>query len=272
MSWLRRVTLTAVVVLVTFVVATAGWLTYLAHRSYDVVAVLGQSNAAGAGDGWAIEDAVPHWGVTRMVTHGVLDGQVIPAAYRPPLPGSSSPVGFDRSFAIEYHDATGHDVMIVNTARGSTGFVPINGYTWDPADTTAPHNLYRDSVNAIRKSLHHGNRLVAVLWHQGESDFGKLTTEQYAALLDSVINDLRAQFPTVPFLVGQPVPEWIEDQGADGAAIDLALRETPQREPLTAYVLGPTGMHNKVGMMHYNAAGQRELGGRYFAAFESLRP
>jgi hypothetical protein len=237
----------------------------------DVIVVLGQSNAAGCGVGWTLSDAFPRLGVWELRP---LRGRrrLVPAVDRPGRYGrtKSGCISFDRTFAILYRGATGRQVTVVNASVGQAGFVPDAGQTWDPADTTAPRNLYREAVTTIREALARldGN-FIAVLWHQGEHDVGKLSEAEYAARLDAVIVGLRGEFGSTPFLVGQMVPEWIASKGEAGAAIDAAHRHTPDRQPATAFVETPLKSHNLDGI-HINAPGQRELGRRYFAAWQSL--
>ena len=63
------------------------------------------------------------------------------------------------------------------------------------------------------------------------------------------------------------VPEWLpSDPGRRG--IDAAHRAIPSLRPRTAFVEGPSGATRR-GHIHYNAAGARELGLRFYNAFEA---
>ena len=53
-------------------------------------------------------------------------------------------------------------------------------------------------------------RLVAILWHQGESDSGLLTKSQYAAKGDALCDGFRSRITgatNVPIILGQMIPD-----------------------------------------------------------------
>jgi hypothetical protein len=116
-----------------------------------------------------------------------------------------------------------------------------------------------------------GSILVCILWHQGESDVPLTPAPAYEAKLDLVIDDLRERYGTaVPFLLGQMVPEEMEDSGRDYAGINAVHVETPTRRPRCAFVPGPRGSINGGTDRHYSAAGQRELGRRMWDAYRAM--
>jgi hypothetical protein len=243
-------------------------------ESYLVVAVLGQSNAQGAGlplDRDHLD--APHPNVHQFACSGRSKGSIVsgcdPLFHYVP----SKAVGFAPSFARLLADATGRAVLLVPTALGDTSITPKNGMTWDPADFAARLNLYREAVASIYAALNTrpGNRLVAILWHQGESDVPLTTAAVYATKLDALIDDLRSHYGDVPFLIGQLVPEEIETGDPNYAAIDRVHADTPNRRACVAYVPGPRASYNSEGeKIHYNAAGQRGMGRRMWCAYQAL--
>lgn len=244
------------------------------REPYLVVAVLGQSNAHGAGLGLDRSGADrPHPLVHQAASSGADKGAIVsgcdPLFHELP----SKAVGFAPTFARQMADATGRPVLLVPCARGDTSFVPKNGHTWDPADRRTRVNLYRKAIKAIDSATAAGpgGTLACVLWHQGESDVLLMAGDAYAAKLDSVIDDLRNRYGAqLPILVGQMVPEEIETGHDNYRAIDRAHAETPRRRPNTAYVEGPRDSYNPGELIHYNAAGQRELGLRMWRAYQML--
>lgn len=197
---------------------------------------------------------------------------VAPAA--DPLVGPFVAVGVGpaMSFAREYVAEQDREVLIVQTAVNGTGFAPSQGMSWDPDADGSVRNLYVEAVDQVRGALAEGagNRLVAILWVQGESDVGRLTEQEYADELDAMIALLRADLGPAPFVVGQMTPEWIGDDPAR-QAIDAVHRGTPARVPNSVFVAGPTGATNGAAdLIHYDALGQREQGRRMYAAWARL--
>ncbi len=245
----------------------------VADRPYSVIAVLGQSNAHGAGVGLDPALDASHPDVHQWPSSGRSRGTVVlgvdPLFHYVP----SNAVGFACAFAREMVRETGMPVLLVPAALGDTSFAPKNGFTWDPADRTTRTNLYRHALKAIDGALatRSGNRLAAVLWHQGESDVPLMPVAEYAAKLDSVIDGIRGRYdPELPFVIGQMVPEKIEQSRPEYREIDAVHRDTPHRRGQVEYVAGPRNSYNSVDeLVHYNAAGQRELGRRMWQAFDT---
>lgn len=243
---------------------------------YLVVAVLGQSNAHGAGVGLdragldAPHPRVHQWAASGRSKNSIVAGSN-PLFHEVP----SKAVGFGPTFAAYLADTTGRPVLLVPYARGDSAFARVNGISWDPADTEARVNLFWDTMQRIRTGLatKPGSELVAVLWHQGESDVPLTSGPVYAEKIDSVIDTVRAEFGDVPFVVGQMVPDEIESGDANYAVIDAVHADTPRRRKGVVFVPGPEGMYNsETEKIHYNGAGQRELGRRMWEAFADMSP
>ncbi|MFI8565500.1 sialate O-acetylesterase [Rhodococcus sp. NPDC078407] len=243
---------------------------------YLVVAVLGQSNAHGAGRGLdrsgldAPHPRVHQWAASGRSKNSIVAGSN-PLFHEVP----SKAVGFGPTLAAHLADTTGKPVLLVPYARGDSGFARIHGISWDPADTGARVNLFWNAMQRIRTGLatKAGNELAAVLWHQGESDVPLLTGPVYAEKLDSLIDALRAEFGDVPFVLGQMVPDEIESGEPNYAVIDAVHAETPHRRPNVVYVPGPRGLYNsETEKIHYSGEGQRELGHRMWNAFAGMTP
>ncbi|MFR9807050.1 sialate O-acetylesterase [Pseudonocardia sp. RS010] len=240
---------------------------------YDLVAVLGQSNSVGNGENLDVAMLDPtHPRVMQFPAAGAYYRQIVvasdPLQHQQAQPAPAC-VGFGMTFAREYVKTipSNRSVLLVPCGRGSTGFSDPN-YSWDPAATPAQLNLYSNAVAQIQAALalNPRNRLVAALWHQGEGDTAYLNQAQYAARLDSVIDDLRALFGAdLPFLVGPMVPERVAGNiNAGYPLVNAAHIDTQSRKPRTFWFPGPTGCYNSEangGTIHYNAAGQRILGG-----------
>jgi hypothetical protein len=246
----------------------------MASTPYSVVAVLGQSNAHGAGIGLDPTGLdAPHRDIHQWPSSGRSKGSIVlgadPLFHEIP----SKAVGFGVTFAKLMTEESAQPVLLVPTARGDTSFAPKNGYTWDPADHTTRVNLYLKAIAAIDGAIatKAGNRLAAILWHQGESDVPLTPGPVYAQKLDSLIERLRSRYGSdLPFVIGQMVPEEIERGELGYAVIDSVHADTPNRRSRVAYVPGPRSAYNPGERKHYNAAGQRELGRRMWHAYLSI--
>ena len=122
-----------------------------------------------------------------------------------------------------------------------------------------------------------GSKLKGFLWHQGESDmkWGRY----YGSLLDIMIGHMRQDIAgekgdSIPFIVGGLVPYWA-DKYKESRTVDSVISETPGRLPFVGYSSARIPFviakpDNEVDNIHFNAAGQRELGKRYFVAYRKL--
>jgi hypothetical protein len=243
-------------------------------QPYLVVPVLGQSNAVGMGLPLDLAGADrPHPRVHQWPMCGPCKGRAVLAADPLLHETPSKGVGFGMTFAKSLADETGRTVLLVPGARGDTSFSPKNGYTWDAADTHTRVNLYRRAIKAIDAALagHPGSHVAAVLWHQGETDVPLMAGATYQARLDALIWDFRERLGAdVPFLLGQMVPEEMEQSDKDYSAIDAVHAHTPNRVPRTAFIEGPRAAHNSERDRHYSAGGQRALGRAMWSAYRAM--
>lgn len=244
------------------------------ERPYLVVPVLGQSNAFGMGVGLDLDgEDRPHPRVHQWAMCGPSKGSAVlavdPLLHEIPAKG----VSFATTFARHLADETGRPVLLVPGARGDTSFTPKNGYTWDPADTRTRVNLYRRATDAIDDVLATwpGSEVPVVLWHQGETDVPLMSGADYQAKLDSLIADLRTRYGRdLPVLLGQMVPEEMEQSHKDYSAINAVHVDTPNRLPRTAFIPGNRNCINSAADRHYNAAGQRRMGHDMWAEYHRM--
>jgi hypothetical protein len=248
-----------------------------AQIEYDIFPVIGQSNAYnGYGLDFNIDKTDPR--VKQLGRFGENDYKIIegkdPLQHHIMANGCNS---FAATFALNYlqHYGQGYrQVLLIPGAKNNSSF---RFKEWNKGDT-----LYNDIVRRTKYILekYPGSRVRAFLWHQGEGDvyWGR----DYAKLLDKMITDMRRDIAgtrgdSIPFILGGFVPYWADKQ-TDRKITDSVIAETPGRLPFTGYTSAREPFviskpDNTVNDIHFDAAGQRELGKRYFDAYKKqLQP
>lgn len=237
--------------------------------AYDIILVAGQSNTH---FGYGIDstfdqpdDAIFQLGRSEN------DHVIIPAVE--PLDHYTkmdSCIGFALTFAKLYRQEyleKGRRVLIIPCGISGTSFI---GQHWNSGN-----QFYIDAVSRTNYALSNypASKLVAILWHQGESDEGNLN---YQNDLDLMITQMRSEVlsPDIPFILGGMVPYWVNQSG-NLQVIQQIISETPQRLTNCGYANPDLPFtidkgDNSVDQIHYDANGQRELGRRYFVAFRNL--
>lgn len=248
----------------------------------DLVLIVGQSNAQGAGVPFdaALDAGVE--GLDQFAGSGAVKDTILPAVEslyhytKWVVAGGGAPrVGPGMEFGRQLwlNQPANRRVLLVPAAQGSTSITGDSNYSWDPDNTTAATNLFDYACDQLSKALatHPRNRVVAILWHQGESDATAGATETwYRDKLIQIIEGFREiAGENTPVLIGSMTPEVIES-AENRRVIDRAHKAIPEHVPYTAYVPGPSGM-NQDGGIHYNADGARELGYRFFTTLPAAQ-
>jgi hypothetical protein len=277
-------------------------------QGYDVVAIMGQSNAQGGGLGSdpAIDVGAP--GLYQLAGSGPDEGNIIPASdslshVTTWESGGAPRVGPGMEFGRDLLDEDpDREVLLVPAAQGSTAMLsaPASSanpqpYTWNPTPDGAAEkkleNLYTRAQSQIDIALAEpGSRLVAIIWAQGETDTGIIdllpaderaeATALYQARLLELIDGMEERYPDVPFLIGGMVPEWIaQKQGGKTFPAREMINQVHQAIPAlrstVSFVKGESGMHNTenvaVELLHYSAEGARAMGDNYYDAYVLAR-
>ena len=99
-----------------------------------------------------------------------------------------------------------------------------------------------------------------ILVHQGESNSGDPRwPRQLKQVYDNILRDLDLQGEVVPLLVGEVVNS---DRGGICASHNDVIARVPSVIP-QAHVISSSGCTNAFDLLHFDAAGYRELGKRY---------
>lgn len=242
-------------------------------RSFDIILIAGQSNTdSGTGLDLATDTTGPN--ILQLGRFGDNNWNVIEAVE--PLDNhDKNPVkiGFSLTFANQYVSngllKEGRYLLLVPCGYGGTGF---KDRRWNKGN-----DLYNDAMNRVNYVLRGNadNKVVAILWHQGEQDVDWMTDIEYQKALDKMVgnmrNDIISNGDSIPFILGGMVPFWIAQETirADRQKVLIA---TPNRidfcgyaDPTQPFVLSKSNDWDD--MIHYNAIQQRELGKRYFKVF-----
>ena len=242
---------------------------------YDVILIVGQSNAKGTGYPLINTDPIP--GIDQFPAANKPEGGTIIPATEPLLhqgPVSADPgTGFGVPFARAYMDKhPGRRVLLVPSAWGATGFstsAPAQGGTWDWTALDDGTNLARNALRQVKAALEaagDGARLAGIIWHQGEGD-GSIA-DTYHTYLDGLISWFRTELgdPSIPFVVGQMSPD--RQGGANGVTIDAAHQQTPARVERTAFAPTPPGLHNPGDKTHLSSRAFEIIGPRMADALD----
>jgi len=239
---------------------------------YDIFLIAGQSNTH-LGKGLDTLIDTDDQRIKQLGRFGTHNKRVIAA--KEPLEhwtAAVNDIGFGLTFAkasLAKYMHEGRRVLLIPCGHGSTG---LSTNHWNKGNA-----LYNDAVERTRSalSLNKENKLIAILWHQGESD---VTWPGYEPRLDSMITRMRREITgdqSVPFLLGGLVPGWVE-KDTSRKIMQSAISNTPKRVANTAFVSPYYPVVIKTANMgitevHYDAAAQRILGKRYFFVFDSIQ-
>ena len=243
--------------------------------SYDVFVVMGQSNT-NCGRGLDYKLDASDYRIKQLGRFSGNDHQIIVA--REPLDHfirMDSCNGFAMTFALMYlkrYKEPGREVLLLPCGEPGSSF---RFRRWNKGDT-----LYNDVVERAKFVLNKfpGSKIKGFLWHQGETDvyWGR----DYINLLDPMITSIKRDISgnagdSIPFILGGMVPFWV-DKLSGRKITDSVIMETPNRLPFTGYASAKEPFviikpDNSIDDIHFDAAGQRELGKRYFETYEKIR-
>ena len=244
---------------------------------FDVIIQAGQSNAEGAGLGSVEDPYVPDGRVWYLNQNGTIT-PVVEEVWYNDVRGN-----FGLPFAREYLRAgmlvEGRGLLILRCGVGGTGF--WNG-RW-----SMDGDLYLQMMDMISTalSLNPENRLVALLWHQGESEAANgRSYEEYCQYLTDLLASVRTTFsvPDLPFVAGDFVRDWKDDHAELCKPIVDALRDVCRDCGHGGFVETDGLLSNRQELdyhpmgwweedpIHFSRKSLYELGLRYFAEYERI--
>jgi hypothetical protein len=241
---------------------------------FDVIILAGQSNAEGCGLGPVEDPYVPDGRVFHLYPNGTIAQAADDTFYNDLRSHFALP--FAREYIRAGMLAEDRKLLILRCAVGGTGF-------WNNCWGLADH-LYLQMLEMTRTALalNPENRLVALLWHQGEADaLSAASFESYYKNLSDLLTSVRETFsaPDLPFVAGDFVQGWKAGFTELCAPVIEATRAVCRD-------CGPGGFAETDGLLsnfeeldyhpmgwwendtiHFSRRAVYELGKRYFAAF-----
>jgi len=159
----------------------------------------------------------------------------------------------------------GKTVVLLPCAVGGTSIA-----AWLPggADDWDGNNFpYDNAVKLAKEAQKHG-RIVAVCWHQGETDAAKRTRD-YADKLRTVVRNFRRDLALgsdVPFIAGDMASFYPPGIAEHIDIVDRALDRLAAEDPSFCRVTTKDLTH-KGDRLHFDTASVHELGRRYFDSY-----
>ena len=243
---------------------------------FDIIIQAGQSNAQGTSFGPTDAPYQPDGRVWYMNE----DDTFSLAAEK--VNGNEVQGNFALPFAREYLNAgrlaEGRKLLILRAAIGGTGFLDNR---WKLTD-----DLYLHMMEMIRTALalNPENRLVALLWHQGETDAVRgASFSVYYQHLRNLLDSVRTTFgvPELPFVAGDLVHDWKSTNAEACAPVVDAIRAVCRDCGHGGFAESDGLLSNRHELnyrpwnwaedpIHFSRKSIYELGLRYFAEFERI--
>ena len=235
------------------------------NEEFDIIIQAGQSNSEGCGQGETSSPFVPNEKILYMYGDFSIS---IAEEHK----WDKEPIGnFSLSFATEYlaNDKLqdGRKLLVLRTAVGGTGFCDKR---WGIGNDLFIRMMeMTKAVLALNKK----NKLVALLWHQGETDAGGFRDVHYKNLT-TLVNTVRStfNFPCLPFVAGDFVNEWKTANLAACEPIIAAIKDTctdigNARFVETSELLSNNQQIGNGDTIHFSKEALDILGRKYFVAF-----
>ena len=242
-------------------------------EKYDIIIQAGQSNSDGTAFGTIDEPYQPKHNVWHM------NGNFTMEIARELVNGNNIQSHYGFAFADEYLKAgrlaEDRKLLILRTSVGGSGFLDNH---WKLTD-----DLYLRMIEMIDTALalNPVNRLVAFLWHQGETDaILNASYEVHTKHLTDLVTSVRERYnvPSLPFICGDFVQHWKNDNAAICKPVIDAMRDFCKGEN-AAFVESEGLISNAqdegnpsfgFDTIHFCRKAIYELGRRYYAAFERI--
>lgn len=260
------------------------------NDKFDIIVLAGQSNASGCGWGqttmpWEINPKIKMLRGRIRVVYGedseydrsqrkleyLPEHWVIDADERwEPVEKINQGVlalQFAKSY-LENNLEEGRKILIVDNALGGTSFSRGHWKVGDPL-----YNRFFEITDEAL-SMNPENRVVCVLWHQGESDVEQISTEEYKNHILTLIENIRKAYGNVPFISGGFVDDWADTypitRSYENVYKDLVGKVERYGFASAKGLSSNNQIVGKGGMVHFSKEGINLLGKRYYKEYEKI--
>ena len=290
-----------IIVLIALAICAAACASATSRQSdgaVQVVLLAGQSNMAGAGGYFELDDE------TRARIDRVKQRVQLSVSGNSPQPLSYSmskfhleKYGFAETFGPEMfigltlaEQNPTQEFLLIKTARGGTSLYGAWNPEWS-ADKAAIENteekrrsrLYELHIRHVRDNLAQLDRdnrdyeILGMVWMQGENDAAReVSARSYEENLTALINAYRTDVgePQMPFVIGQ-INSTYGKFRAGPSVVRSAMAAVAQSDPFTLLVETSTNRSwadypKHPDNTHYNTEGQQRLGRAFALALESV--
>lgn len=268
----------------------------ISDYSFDIVIIAGQSNAQGNGRGgqmldidenvFELNDANPvkvydsPVYVGKTVMELVIPIQMLFEKAHEHFDGKEYCADFATTFANDYIQSGmlqgGRKLLIIKGAVGGTGFAKQQ---WGVGNVLS--DRLQQMVN-YALSANSQNKVVALLWHQGEHDayenahFNSAQRyEFYVKMFSDQIKLLRDNFGNMPVICGGFVDDWASKFQEQCDTVESALKDSCVTLGNASFVSSDGLLSNDQAVgngddIHFCRDSVYELGNRYFNAYKVL--
>lgn len=240
------------------------------QEKFDIIIQAGQSNSQGYGFG----DADMPYEPNELVWYMNNDFTISRAAEI--VTGNEIQSTFVLSFAREYLNSgllkEERKLLILRCAVGGTGFLDNH---WKMTDY-----LYLRMMEMTKTALalNKENRLLALLWHQGETDATlNASYEVHYNHLKGLLDSVRTEFDVenIPFVAGDFVQQWKSQNIEICTPVVKAIHDVCVDYKYGAFVETDGLLSNlqELGWedtIHFSRKAVYKLGERYFAAYKGI--
>lgn len=221
------------------------------------VLLIGQSNMAGRG---FLHEVTPIYNENIfMLRNGRWQMMVEPIHFDRSVAG----IGPAASFAQAWCNANkSEQIGLIPCAEGGSS---IDEWNIDGI-------LFRHAISEAKFAMEN-SELIAILWHQGESDSHSKRYKDYYQKLNVIVNSFRKELkaPEIPFIIGG-LGDYLGKTGFGKSCIEYELvnqelLKYAKNNKNCYFVTGEKLYVNPDGI-HINAESQRRFGIRYFEAYQ----
>lgn len=185
----------------------------------------------------------------------------------------AEPIHFDRAVAGVGPAASFAQAWCKANKNKQIGLIPCAEGGSSIDEWNIEGTLFRHAINEAKFAMEN-SELIAILWHQGESDSHKGQYKNYYEKLHEIVNSFRKELGAlkVPFILGG-LGDYLGKSAfglscAEYEFINQELLRYAENNDNCYFVTGEKLYSNPDGI-HINAESQRRFGIRYFEAYQT---